>query len=59
MTVHKGETLFPRVDAEKMLQELESHSTKAKAPEVKPLLPDVDIGAFRQVRYARMQGSFL
>ena len=46
VTVHKGETLFPRVDAEKMLQELESHSTKAKAPEVKPLLPDVDIAHF-------------
>ncbi len=44
--VHKGETLFPRVDMAKMLEELENHKNGAKAPEVKPVLPDVTIDDF-------------
>ena len=46
--VHKGETLFPRIDAEKMLAELEEAEKKAKGPQVKvePVLPDVDIEDF-------------
>lgn len=59
VTVHKGETLFPAWMRRKH-QELESHSTKAKAPEVKPLLPACGYCAFRQVQDMRaMQGSFL
>ncbi len=44
VTVHKGETLFPRVDTEKMLKELE----EAEKPKVqsKPVLPDVTIDEF-------------
>jgi len=46
--VHKGETLFPRIDAVKMLAELEEAEKKAKAPQVKvnPVLPDVTIDEF-------------
>ena len=47
VAVHKGETLFPRVDAAKMLAELESHSAKKEAvPAFKPVLPDVSIDEF-------------
>ena len=45
VTVHKGETLFPRIDMAKMLQELEKHD-KPAAPAVKPVLPDVSIDDF-------------
>ena len=46
--VHKGETLFPRIDAAKMLEELEKAEQAAKAPKVKvnPVLPDVSIDEF-------------
>ena len=46
VTVHKGETLFPRIDMAKMLQELEQHHDAPKAPEAKPVLPDVSIDEF-------------
>ena len=48
VAVHKGETLFPRIDAEKMLAELEEAEKKAKGPQVKqePVLPDVGIETF-------------
>ena len=48
VSVHKGETLFPRIDADKMLQELEEAEKKAKGPQVKqePVLPDVGIEEF-------------
>ena len=46
--VHKGETLFPRIDAAKMLEELEKTEQAAKGPKVKinPVLPDVSIDEF-------------
>ncbi len=46
--VHKGETLFPRIDAAKMLEELEKAEKAAKGPQVKvnPVLPDVSIDEF-------------
>ena len=46
--VHKGETLFPRIDAAKMLEELEQAEKAAKGPQVKvnPVLPDVSIDEF-------------
>ena len=46
--VHKGETLFPRIDVQKMLEELESAQQKAHAPKVtvKPVLPEVSIDEF-------------
>jgi len=46
--VHKGETLFPRIDAAKMLEELEKAEQAAKGPQVKvnPVLPDVTIDEF-------------
>ena len=46
--VHKGETLFPRIDAAKMIEELEKAEQAAKAPKVKinPVLPDVSIDEF-------------
>ena len=44
--VHKGETLFPRIDMAKMLEELENHSKKPAAPKVPPVLPDVSIDEF-------------
>ena len=48
VTVHKGETLFPRIDAPKMLVELEEAEKKARGPQVKvnPVLPDVTIDEF-------------
>ncbi len=46
VSVHKGETLFPRIDAEKMLQELETLHKNEKSPEAKPVLPDVSIDEF-------------
>ena len=48
VTVHKGETLFPRIDAAKMLTELEEAEKKARGPQVKvnPVLPDVTIDEF-------------
>ena len=46
--VHKGETLFPRIDAQKMLEELEQAEKAANGPKVKvnPVLPDVSIDEF-------------
>ena len=46
--VHKGETLFPRIDAQKMLEELESAHKAATAPKVEypPVQPDVTIDEF-------------
>ena len=46
--VHKGETLFPRIDAAKMLVELEEAEKKARGPQVKmnPVLPEVTIDEF-------------
>ena len=46
--VHKGETLFPRIDAPKMLEELEKLHQQATGPKVKinPVLPDVSIDDF-------------
>ena len=44
--VHKGETLFPRVDAEKAIAELEAMNAAAKKPEAKPVLPDIPIEDF-------------
>ena len=43
--VHQGETLFPRLDVQKALDELAALAEKAKAPKVKvePVLPDVTI----------------
>ena len=48
VAVRKGETLFPRIDAAKMLGELEEAEKAAKGPQVKvePVLPDVDIEDF-------------
>jgi methionyl-tRNA synthetase len=42
--VHKGETLFPRIDMAKMLTELEQ--AEKPAPKTKPVLPDVTIDEF-------------
>ena len=44
--VRKGETLFPRIDAAKMMAELEKASAKPAAPVAKPVLPDVSIDEF-------------
>ena len=46
VSVCKGETLFPRIDAAKMLKELEMLEKKAKSPAAKPVLPDVSIDEF-------------
>ena len=46
VSVHKGETLFPRIDMAKMLQDLESTQKQASAPAVQPVLPDVSIEEF-------------
>ncbi|MBR5094926.1 MAG: methionine--tRNA ligase subunit beta, partial [Oscillospiraceae bacterium] len=48
VAVRKGETLFPRIDAVKMLAELEEAEKKAKGPQVKqvPVQPDVSIDDF-------------
>ena len=45
VTVHKGETLFPRIDMKKELEELEKLNA-AKKPASKPVLPDVTIDDF-------------
>jgi len=45
-TVHRGETLFPRIDMQKELEELERLEAQAKAPAVKPVLPPVSIDEF-------------
>ena len=44
--VVKGETLFPRLDLDKTLAELEEISRRGKAPVSKPVLPDVTIDEF-------------
>ena len=44
VTVTRGETLFPRIDALKMLDELEAMNRPA--PAVDPILPDVGIDEF-------------
>ena len=46
VTVHKGETLFPRLDVEKAIAELEQMNNARKVPESKPVLPDVSIDEF-------------
>ena len=45
VSVHKGETLFPRIDMAKMLAELEAMH-KPVTPPAKPVLPDVSIDDF-------------
>ena len=45
VTVQKGETLFPRIDLKKELEELEK-LTAPKLPESKPVLPDVSFDDF-------------
>ena len=45
VTVHKGETLFPRLDMEKALAELEKLNAPAK-PQFDPIEPDVSIEDF-------------
>ena len=46
--VHKGETLFPRLDMQKALEELSALEAKARGPQVKlePVAPDVTIDEF-------------
>ena len=44
VSVTKGETLFPRIDADKMLKEL--NTINKPAEKVKPVLPDVTIDEF-------------
>ena len=48
VSVHKGETLFPRVDMAKALEELEKLHNESKKPEAEcpPVLPDVSIDDF-------------
>ena len=49
VTVHKGETLFPRIDMTKELAELEALKAAKKAaaaPKSAPVLPDVTIDEF-------------
>ena len=46
VSVHKGETLFPRIDMAKELEELEKLSNADKAPKAPPVLPDVGIEDF-------------
>ena len=48
VAIHKGETLFPRLDAEKAIAELVGLANRAKGPQVKvnPVLPDVTIDEF-------------
>ena len=45
ITVARGETLFPRIDTAKMLEELEALH-KPATPPAKPVLPDVTIDEF-------------
>ena len=49
VTVHKGETLFPRIDAAKMLEELEKLNKKAPEFVAPPVLPDVTIDEFAKM----------
>jgi methionyl-tRNA synthetase len=44
--VHKGETLFPRIDAAKELEELEKLHAAPAAPKTPPVLPEVSIDDF-------------
>ncbi|MDO5445873.1 MAG: methionine--tRNA ligase [Eubacteriales bacterium] len=44
--VHKGETLFPRIDMEKAIAELEELNKKNAAPKSEPVLPNIDIEEF-------------
>ena len=44
--VTKGETLFPRLDSEKAIAQLEALNDKNKAPQSKPVLPNVNIDEF-------------
>lgn len=46
ISVHKGETLFPRIDAEKAIAELDALNAAAKQPQAKPVLPNVGIDDF-------------
>ena len=46
VSVHKGETLFPRIDMAKALEELEKREHANDAPKAKPVLPDVSIDEF-------------
>ena len=48
VAVHKGETLFPRLDATKAIEELVAKAEAAKGPKVtvNPVLPDVTIDDF-------------
>ena len=46
VSVRKGETLFPRIDMAKMLDELEKAGKKPEAEPAKPVLPDVTIDQF-------------
>ena len=55
VTVHRGETLFPRIDAQKELAELEAEEKAAKTPAVEEkkeeivLEPEIDIEDFGKV----------
>ena len=49
VTVHKGETLFPRIDTAKMLEELEKLNKKAPEFVAPPVLPDVTIDEFAKM----------
>ena len=49
VSVHKGETLFPRIDAAKMLEELENMNKKAPEFVAPPVLPDVSIDEFAKM----------
>ena len=44
--VHKGETLFPRIDMAKALEELEKMNAKPAAPKFPPVEPNVTIDEF-------------
>lgn len=44
--VHKGDTLFPRIDMNAALEELERRNNAEKQPQTKPVLPDVQFEDF-------------
>jgi methionyl-tRNA synthetase len=46
VTVSKGDVIFPRIDMEKELKELEELTAAPQEPEVDPVLPDVTIDDF-------------